>query len=210
MTRSLGTNGLTFCADAGSPVMRTMADRMAARSTTAGTPVKSWSTTRPGVNAISVSSTLAASYCASACTSSSVTTAPSWFLSTDSSRTLIEYGRLSMSPRCLSASSWYTTRSPSRVSTVVRASNGSCTPDIGASIPAISGSFAQLNHVRGAPCDALVPGLDPHLAESERSVDLSDGVKPRRDVAKGGLVFSRAHGPFRLRAHQGDSSAKDL
>ena len=41
-----------------SPVIRTMADRIAARSTMAGTPVKSWSTTRPGTNGISLSPTV--------------------------------------------------------------------------------------------------------------------------------------------------------
>ena len=41
ITRSTGTSGLTFCAWPRSPVIRTMADRIAARSTTAGTPVKS-------------------------------------------------------------------------------------------------------------------------------------------------------------------------
>ena len=40
MTRSHGTVGLTLAALASSPVIRTMADRIAARSTTAGTPVK--------------------------------------------------------------------------------------------------------------------------------------------------------------------------
>ncbi len=69
--------------------MRTMAARIAARSTTAGTPVKSWSTTRPGVKAISASSTFEASYWARAVTSRSVTVCPSWLRNTDSSRTLI-------------------------------------------------------------------------------------------------------------------------
>ena len=58
MTRSQGTSGLTFF---GSPPRRFMASRMAARSTTHGTPVKSWSTTRPGMNGISSSPTLAGS-----------------------------------------------------------------------------------------------------------------------------------------------------
>ena len=51
MTRSTGINGLIFL---GSPPSRPIALRIAARSTTAGTPVKSCNTTREGVNAISV------------------------------------------------------------------------------------------------------------------------------------------------------------
>ena len=50
MTSSTGWSGLIFC---GSPPIRFMASRIAARSTTAGTPVKSWSRTRLGRNAIS-------------------------------------------------------------------------------------------------------------------------------------------------------------
>ncbi len=61
MTRSAGTCGLTLLAVDASPVMRTTADRMAARSTTAGTPVKSWRTTRAGLYAISASPTFLAS-----------------------------------------------------------------------------------------------------------------------------------------------------
>ena len=50
MTSSTGCSGLTFF---GSPPSRTMPSRIAARSTTAGTPVKSCSSTRAGVKAIS-------------------------------------------------------------------------------------------------------------------------------------------------------------
>ena len=50
MTRSTGTSGLIFL---GSPPARFMAERMAARSTTAGTPVKSWRRTRAGLKGIS-------------------------------------------------------------------------------------------------------------------------------------------------------------
>ena len=50
MTSSTGWSGLIFL---GSPPMRFMASRIAARSTTAGTPVKSWSSTRLGRKAIS-------------------------------------------------------------------------------------------------------------------------------------------------------------
>jgi hypothetical protein len=51
ITSSTGTSGLTRV---GSPPMDTSASRMAARSTTAGTPVKSCMRTRSGVKAISV------------------------------------------------------------------------------------------------------------------------------------------------------------
>ena len=51
MTSSAGKSGLTRV---GSPPMRLMASRMAARSTTAGTPVKSCRITRAGMKAISV------------------------------------------------------------------------------------------------------------------------------------------------------------
>ena len=50
ITSSAGTSGLIL---AGSPPRSAIASRMAARSTTAGTPVKSCITTRAGVNAIS-------------------------------------------------------------------------------------------------------------------------------------------------------------
>ena len=50
ITRSTGTSGLIRL---GSPPSRCMALRIAARSTTAGTPVKSWSTTRAGLKGIS-------------------------------------------------------------------------------------------------------------------------------------------------------------
>ena len=52
MTRSTGTSGLIFSA---SPPSAFIALRMAARSTTAGTPVKSCISTRAGRNAISCS-----------------------------------------------------------------------------------------------------------------------------------------------------------
>ena len=52
-----------------------MASRMAARSTTAGTPVKSCISTRAGRKAISRSEVLVLSHCATACMSSLVTRA---------------------------------------------------------------------------------------------------------------------------------------
>ena len=52
MTRSAGTSGLT---SDGSPPRSAIASRMTARSTIAGTPVKSWRITRDGMNGISAS-----------------------------------------------------------------------------------------------------------------------------------------------------------
>src|SRR5688500_4031132 len=52
MTRSTGCSGLMRC---GSPPSFALASRIAARSTTAGTPVKSWSSTRAVRNAVSFS-----------------------------------------------------------------------------------------------------------------------------------------------------------
>ena len=72
MTSSAGTSGLIF---AGSPPIAAIASRIAARSTTAGTPVKSCMTTRAGVNAISFDGSAAGSHVASA-SMSSASTAP--------------------------------------------------------------------------------------------------------------------------------------
>jgi hypothetical protein len=58
---------------AGSPPSRRIAPRIAARSTTQGTPVKSWSTTRAGLNGISTSAGAAAFQVARARMSFSVT-----------------------------------------------------------------------------------------------------------------------------------------
>jgi len=57
----------------GSPPARATAERIAARSTRAGTPVKSCSTTRAGLKGISTSAGAAASQRASLTTSSIVT-----------------------------------------------------------------------------------------------------------------------------------------
>ena len=70
MTRSAGTSGLTFD---GSPPSAAIASRIAARSTTAGTPVKSWRTTRLGMNGTSASPAPPGRQAASALTSSSRT-----------------------------------------------------------------------------------------------------------------------------------------
>ncbi len=89
MTSSTGTSGLIF---AGSPPRSAIASRIAARSTTHGTPVKSWSTTRAGVNAISFDGSALWSHDASASTSSLRTLTPSSLRSRFSSRTFSEKG----------------------------------------------------------------------------------------------------------------------
>ena len=84
MTSSAGASGLTR---AGSPPSSRTASRMVARSTTAGTPVKSCITTRAGVKRISRSGSADGSQPASARTSSAVTSAPSSVRRRFSSRT---------------------------------------------------------------------------------------------------------------------------
>jgi hypothetical protein len=81
-----------------------MASRIAARSTIAGTPVKSCISTRLGVNAISMVGGPAASQFASAAMSSRPTASPSSVRSRFSSSTLNEKGRRETSKRFSSAS----------------------------------------------------------------------------------------------------------
>ena len=73
-----------------------MASRMAARSTTAGTPVKSCISTRAGRKAISRSDDLVFSHSATALMSSLVTVRPSSLRNRFSSSTFIENGRREM------------------------------------------------------------------------------------------------------------------
>ena len=90
MTSSAGMSGLIFV---GSPPRACMASRIAARSTTAGTPVRSCRMTRAGVNWISVSGSCFGSHCASAVTCSAVTLTPSSLRSRFSSRIFRLNGR---------------------------------------------------------------------------------------------------------------------
>ena len=83
MTNSAGCSGLI---KVGSPERCFMASRMAARSTTAGTPVKSCSRTRLGVKAISLSGLDLLFQAARARMSFSVTLRPSSVRSRFSSR----------------------------------------------------------------------------------------------------------------------------
>ena len=90
MTRSTGTSGLIFSTG---PPSFCMASRMAARSTTAGTPVKSCISTRAGRKAISFSSVpREVSQAAQASMSALVTLRPSSLRSRFSSSTFIEKG----------------------------------------------------------------------------------------------------------------------
>ena len=91
MTSSAGMSGLILV---GSPPRACMASRIAARSTTAGTPVRSCRMTRAGVNWISVSGSLAGSQFASALTWLAVMLAPSSLRSRFSSRIFRLKGRL--------------------------------------------------------------------------------------------------------------------
>src|SRR6476620_7485728 len=90
MTSSTGCRGLTF---RGSPPSFTIPSRIAARSTTAGTPVKSCRSTRAGVNAISFCVPEQTSHPASAWMSSGSTNRASSRRSGFSRRIFSEYGR---------------------------------------------------------------------------------------------------------------------
>ena len=74
MTSSAGFSGFTRSA---LPPRRTIASRIAARSTTHGTPVKSWRMTRAGVKAISCDGVVLGSHSSSASMSARVTLTPS-------------------------------------------------------------------------------------------------------------------------------------
>ena len=93
MTKSTGTWGLTLL---GSPPISTIASLNAAKSTTAGTPVKSCKITLEGLNGISPRSALGCQF-AILRTSCSVIKKPSLPLSAPSSRIRIEYGRWEVS-----------------------------------------------------------------------------------------------------------------
>ena len=84
-----------------------MASRMVARSTTAGTPVRSCRITRAGVNWISVDGSAAASHPARAVTCSAVTLRPSSVRSRFSSKTFRLNGRLADPATASSRWIWY-------------------------------------------------------------------------------------------------------
>ena len=96
MTRSAGISGL---ARSGSLPMAASASRMAARSTTQGTPVKSCNSTRAGMKLISFGSVPAdAAPRATYSMSAAETRRPSSWRSRFSSRILVENGRRPMLP----------------------------------------------------------------------------------------------------------------
>src|SRR6266542_2996163 len=102
MTNSAGCNGLI---SAGSPPRFFIASRIAARSTTAGTPVKSCISTRLGVNAISLSDFVLPFHDARARMSSAFTLRPSSVRNRFSSRMRSENGRCLVEMPCRSRAS---------------------------------------------------------------------------------------------------------
>ena len=100
MTKSTADSGLIFC---GSPPSSIIASRMAARSTTAGTPVMSCNNTRAGRKAISWFERPVAVQSATARMWSTVTERPSSQRSRFSSTTLRENGSRETSPISASA-----------------------------------------------------------------------------------------------------------
>ena len=109
MTRSAGWSGVMRF---GSPPRLRMASRIAARSTTVGTPVKSCSSTRAGMKAISRSELSPGVHEASERMSSAVTDRPSSRRNRFSSRILSDHGMRSTLPAPARSSaskrwSWY-------------------------------------------------------------------------------------------------------
>jgi len=100
MTSSAGKSGLILAA---SPPSFCIAARIAARSTTAGTPVKSCRSTRAGMNAISRLGSAAGSQPASARMSASFTWRPSSLRSRFSSRIFSENGSRAVDRPALSS-----------------------------------------------------------------------------------------------------------
>ena len=89
MISSAGRSGLTRD---GSPPSAAIASRITARSTRHGTPVKSCSSTRAGVNAISADGSAAGFHPASAWICAAVTRCPSSLRSRFSCSTFRQYG----------------------------------------------------------------------------------------------------------------------
>ncbi len=101
ITRSTGISGFTL---SGAPPSLMMLSRIAARSTTAGTPVKSCSRMRLGRNGTSLVLLPVFTHSAIAFASATVVAPPSSNRSTFSSSTLRLTGRRAMSPMVLAAS----------------------------------------------------------------------------------------------------------
>ncbi len=124
MTRSAGTTGLIL---AGSPPSSLIPSRMAARSTTAGTPVKSCSTTREGMKGTSAPA-LVGLHDATASTWPASTYPPPACRRAFSSKILMEKGRRSRedtTPLSSRRDNRYTEVEPSGSSSEVRAPKGS-------------------------------------------------------------------------------------
>src|SRR6266542_22477 len=117
MMRSTGTSGFTF---AGSPPARSTAERIAAMSTAAGTPVKSCISTRAGMKARAVSGGGSAGHRARADTSSDDTSRLPARRRRFSSRIFTVWGRRARSAPSTESSRWMSSGSPP-ASSVARA-----------------------------------------------------------------------------------------
>src|SRR5215211_93964 len=191
MIRSTGTSGLIA---AGSPPSRSIASRIAVRSTIAGTPVKSCISTRLGWYGISTLGSAFASQVAIATTSSRVTELPSSSLSTFSSRTCREYGSRATSYRRWSASSRWTSYSRPATSRVDRA-------------PKLSLTYSRLAFVRLAARDAL-GDLRPRPAPvGEPGRDLRP---PHREVRQNARDHGRHLDLVAVALDRGDDRVRDL
>src|SRR6266568_4660457 len=124
-TRSTGTSG---CTSSGSRPSRETAARIAARSTSSGTPVKSWRSTRATKNGSSRVRSARGSQRARARTSSSVTRRPSRCRASDSSTMRSETGSRETGPNPRRSSSGNDTMvpgTPGEISKVAFAPSGS-------------------------------------------------------------------------------------
>src|SRR4051794_33738844 len=149
MTSSAGTSGLIFAASPAS--WSAIASRIAARSTTAGTPVKSCISTRAGVKAISLDGSSFAFQVASASMSSRVTAPLPSVRRRFSSRTFSENGSRATSYDDCSASRRKISSSRSPARSVARASNE------------LSDMWFQAPGIRSG--DSSVPLLPPQQVE---------------------------------------------
>src|SRR5436190_778976 len=190
MTSSTGWSGFTF---RGSPPSRTTPSRIAARSTTAGTPVKSWSSTRPGMKAISFWAFDVRSHPARVWMSSRSTNRPSSRRSRFSRRILSEYGSRDSPPKPARSRAgrlkiWNVsppTRSGARVwkefcETILRSSltlpcafkpRQECACDGGRILTAGVDGVIQLAHVldRDAAGEAVERRANPGIAQQHRA-----------------------------------------
>ena len=183
MTSSAGTSGLILL---GSPPRSAIASRIAARSTTAGTPVKSCITTRAGVKAISSLGSALASQRASASMSSALDRAVPSLRSRFSSSTFREKGSRATSYFDCSASRRKIVCSRSPTFSVSRASK-----EFGCSgmVRVLSGIVGEQHEGfpagRGHRAEVLVDGRDALRAQQA-------GERDERRVRQAGEGWRRA------------------